>query len=418
MWRKITLSAMALGLVGLSPIWAEKKPVDANDPDIAKDKQAVVQSNNEFAIDLYGKLSAREGNLFFSPYSISTALAMAYAGARNETAKQMATTLHFNLESDRLAQACAELIKGMAPSKPEDYQINIANALWGQQDYKFLPGFLDLNNKYYKAGLNPVDFLKATEEARQTINKWVEVQTNDKIKDLIQKGVLTPDTKLVLTNAIYFKGNWMTQFDKNKTVDADFNLADKTKVKTPMMELRDKKGFPIKIPIMRNTDFMMIKLPYNGKELSMLIILPHKYDGISACEKLLTAENINKWQASLAEEKLPVYLPKFKLTLEFELSDMLKSLGMSDAFGYPQADFSGMGGTKELFIDNVIHKAFIEVNEEGTEAAAATAVIAPTGAPPKAPSVFRVDHPFIFLIRDERSGSILFMGRVMNPKAE
>jgi len=372
----------------------------------------VAESNNAFAFDLYAKLKGAEGNLFFSPFSISTALAMTYAGARGDTAAQMAEVLHFDLPPVLLHRALAAAM-GRLQAKEEDrgYQLSIANALWGQEGCRFLPEFLDLTKNHYGAGLREVNFAR-TERARKTINKWVEKQTHDKIKDLIKKGVLQPETVLVLTNAIYFLGDWACQFEERRTNDAPFTLLDGKKIKTPMM--RQTEDFKY----MEGEDFKALGLPYKNNELSMIIFLPNKADGLPAFEKALTAEGIAKSIAKMREEEVLVALPKFKMTSEFELSKTLQSMGMTDAFWLPPADFSGMTGKKDLFIAKVIHKAFVEVNEKGTEAAAATAVVMHLAvAMPSKTKVFRADHPFLFLIRDNRTGSILFIGRVMNPAA-
>ena len=376
----------------------------------AKDEsKSVAEANNAFALDLYAKLKDAEGNLFFSPFSISTALAMTYAGARGNTAKQMAEVLHFDLPQESLHSALGALMsKLQAGKKDSGYQLSIANALWGQAGYEFLPSFLDLTNKNYGAGLREVDF-RQTEKARKKINKWVEEQTNDKIKDLIKEGALGPQTLLVLTNAIYFLGDWAYQFEEDRTSDAPFALLAGDKVKVPMM--RQTEDFKY----MEGDDFKALELPYKNNELSMIIFLPNKPDGLPGFEKALTAERVATSIAKMGKEEVRVKLPKFKLTSEFLLVDTLKSMGMTDAFALPPADFSGMTGRKNLFIAKVIHKAFVDVNEKGTEAAAATGVVMELTAIPGEPKVFKADHPFLFLIRDNRTAGILFMGRVMDP---
>ena len=402
-------------IIASSVVWATNPSDETDKPDIAKDKATVVKGNNKFAFDLYAKLRAQNGNLFCSPNSISTALAMTYAGARGETEKQMAKVLHFGLKQERLHPAFAALIKESAPGKPEYYQLSIANALWGQKGYQFLPEFLDLTNKNYSAGIKELDFIRDTEKARQAINAWVEKETQDKIKELIQKNILNDLTTLVLTNAIYFKGTWLYQFDKNKTQEADFTLADGKKIKAQMMSLpepTEKSGRP-EFAYRTEKDFQLLKLPYNGKELAMIILLPDKYDGLADCENMLTADNINNWCEEMHDEKVIVSLPRFKVTCNYELNKIMANMGMPLAFTRT-ADFSGMESKKELLISNIIHKAFVDVNEEGTEAAAATAVVM-TRKNGKSHPVFYADHPFIFIIRDERSGAILFMGRLMTP---
>ena len=389
-------------------------------------KQLIVTGNNKFALELYAKLRSSEGNLFFSPYSISTALAMAHAGARGQTEAQMARVLHFPViaktgtelsstlipEKQRFASMFGKIIKDLNNrGKKGGYELRVANALWGQEGYEFLEEFLELIETNYGGRLNEVDFVKAAETARKTINTWVEKETNDKIKNLIQKGVLDSMTRLVLTNAIYFKGNWARQFKEDRTKDAPFTLANGKKVDVAMMNQTAEFNY------METEDFQGLGLPYVDDELSMIILLSKEFDGLDEFEKTFTAENISKWLGKLRNRKVIVSIPKFKMTSQFALASVLKSMGMIDAFS-PNADFSGMNGRRDLFISAVIHKAYVDVNEEGTEAAAATAVTMKlTSVGPAQIPVFRADHPFLFLIRDNHSGSILFIGRVMNPNS-
>jgi serine protease inhibitor len=398
-----------LGVLGfltmLLTIWA----AGAAPPDVpAADKAQAAKDNNAFALDLYGQLREHDGNLFFSPESISTALAMTYAGARGPTAEQMASTLHFSLGQERLHPAMAALLHDLyAERETKGYQLHTANALWGQKGIPFLPEFLRLVKDNYGAGLNEVDFRNATEQARQTINAWVEKQTNDKIKDLIAKRVLRPDTELVLTNAIYFKGDWASPFKKERTHDAPFQISADEKVSVPLMEQTAR------FPYLDADTFQALELPYAGNDLSMAVLLPKKADGLAALEQRLTEANVRDWLAKLRPNEVRVALPRFKVESEFDLARTLQAMGMRQAFT-PGAEFSGMDGRRDLFISAVLHKAYADVNEEGTEAAAATAVLMSRAAARINP-VFRADHPFVFLIRDTRSGSILFLGRVVNP---
>lgn len=378
--------------------------------DVGKaDKKVVVRGNNAFALDLYATLKDLDGNLFFSPYSISTALAMTYAGTRGNTQAQMARVFHFDLDQEDLHPAFRVLINQLnAQGKRRGYQLNIANALWGQKGYRFLKEFLDLTRTNYGAVLNEVDFTSeaAREVARRRINTWVEKQTKGKIKDLIKPGILNELTRLVLTNAIYFKGDWASQFEEEQTKLSPFTVRVDKKIDVPMMCQSGDFKF------MEEAGFQMLELPYVENELSMVVLLPKKMDGLAELEDSLTADNLKEWLGSLREQRVNVYLPKFKITSEFRLDKTLKSMGMTDAFS-PEADFSGMTGDTDLFISAVLHKAFVDVNEEGTEAAAATGVVMEMCVSPVL--FFRADHPFIFLIRDTRSGSILFLGRLMNP---
>ena len=402
--------------------WATEK----TDQGQKTEQQTVVEGNNEFALELYAKLRTQEGNLFFSPYSISTALAMAYAGARGETEAQMARVMHFpagpkvlpkdydgpiqqGWDQERFHSAFGAIIKDLnAKGEKGNYELSVANALWGQKGYGFLAEFLELIEAKYGGKLNEVDFIAATEAARQTINAWVEKETKDKIKNLIRKGVLDKLTRLVLTNAIYFKGNWARHFEEDKTKEAPFTLISGEKVNVPMMNQTAEFNY------METEDFQGLELPYVDDELSMIILLPKEADGLGRFEETFTAKNLLKWLARFRKRKVIVSVPKFKMTRQFSLADVLKSMGMTSAFS-GKADFSGMTGVRDLYISAVIHKAFVDVNEEGTEAAAATAVVQKFISPK--PLFFRTDHPFLFLIRDNKAGSILFIGRAMNPAA-
>jgi serine protease inhibitor len=399
-----SLLVPCLGLL-LQAQGAELKPV------AAADRTAVVEGNNTFAFALYAQLRDRNGNLFFSPESISTALAMAYAGARGSTASEMAKTLHFTLPQQDLNPAMGALLSDLN-AVHDGYQLTVANALWAQQGYTFLDSFLQLLKTDYGAGLNQVDFKGATEVARLTINRWVEQKTQDKIKDLLQPGTLAPSTRLVLTNAIYFKGDWQTQFDKAQTRDEDFYPSQAQTKQVAFMHRADSFSY------FDGGTFQVLEIPYKSKELSLIVLLPKDRSGLPALEQSLTASNTQQWLSQLVQrDKVIVALPKFKSTQQFELGATLGAMGMAQAFS-GSADFSGMTGKRDFAISEVIHKAYIDVNEEGTEAAAATAVgfraLAMRG-PVEQPPVFRADHPFIFLIRDNRSSSILFMGRMTDP---
>ena len=373
------------------------------------DTTDVVEGNTAFALDLYGKLKKNQGNLFLSPYSISTALAMTYAGARENSEKQMANVLHFTPGNNQLHPSFSRLEAQLNAIQGEgDIELSVANALWAQKDYFFLKTFLDLIENNYGAVINSVNFKGACEAVRIKINKWVEEKTKDKIKDLIKPGVLDPLTRLVLTNAIYFKGNWASQFEKSKTKEEKFWLDSSNSIKVPMMV--QKQDFRY----MESESLKMLELPYAGNDLSMIVLLPKEIDGLGKLETSLTVENLTNWLSLLKEKEIRVFLPKFKMSSQFNLSQTLSSMGMPDAFKR-KADFSGMTDNKDLYISAVIHKAFVDVNEEGTEAAAATAVAMKFLSMPAPPPVFRADHPFLFLIRHNSSESILFLGRVVNP---
>jgi serpin B len=380
-------------------------------PSLTPDQAAVAEGNNAFAVDLYSQLRKQDGNLFFSPESISTAFAMAYAGARGSTASQMANTLHFTLPPDRLHPAMGALLTSLNAEHP-GYQLHVADALWAEEDYKFLDDYLKLTSSDYGAGINRVDFKSAPEAVRQTINQWVERKTENKIKDLIPPRAISPGTRLVLTNAIYFKGDWETKFGKASTQDEDFHLSAAQTIKAPLMHIQSRFGY------LKGDTFQAVDIPYKSGELSMVVLLPNDVAGLPALEQLITAANVKQWLSQLRiSRKVILTLPKFKMTDQFELSNALGALGMAQAFQPSTADFSGMTGKRDFWISSAIHKAFIDVNEEGTEAAAATAIVmrSMAMAHEEMPIVFRADHPFVFLIRDNRSGAILFMGRVNDP---
>jgi serpin B len=383
---------------------------------ISPDLKSVGTSINGFTLDLYRQLHRQEGNLFFSPASISTALAMTSAGAAGQTEKEMAHVLHFDdqpqLTRQRLDNAYGELTSLLNSGGAQGgYLLRMANRLWGQQSYEFLPAFLKLTRDSYGAELAEVDF-RQTERARQAINIWVEQQTQQKISDLIPAGALGPDTRLVLTNAIYFLGGWAEEFSEEQTKEEPFFVTPKQSVTVALMTQNNRFRYG------ESEDLQILELPYRGHEISMVVLLPKQVDGLATLEGRLTTENVDRWTNLLRSRKVHVFLPKFKMTSQFSLKKVLSAMGMPTPFT-EAADFSKMASGENLMISEVIHKAFVDVNEKGTEAAAATAVlVAPTSAPfqPEMPAVFRADHPFLFLIRDNRTGTILFTGRVSNPK--
>lgn len=363
-----------------------------------------VRGNTAFALDLFQRLRKAEGNLFYSPYSISTALAMTYAGARGNTAAQMAGVLHFELGQEALHPAFAALEAHLrAVQEQGRVALHVANSLWPDDVEPFLPEYLALVQRFYGATITPLG-----PDPLSQINGWVERQTNDKIKDLLKPPHVVPRPILILVNAIYFKGNWAAQFDVADTEDGAFWLAPGEAVAVPLMIQKANFGYG------RWDGLQVLELPYQGKDLSMVVLLPDQVDGLPGLEAALTPESLARWTARLRPMEVQVILPRFKLTGEFDLGSTLKAMGMSDAFD--AADFSGMNGRPhDLLISEVVHKAFVEVNEEGTEAAAATAVMMLRSV--QISPVFRADHPFLFLIRDRATGSILFLGRVTDPAA-
>jgi len=367
----------------------------------AQDINSAVNANNQFAFKLYSTYKSKDGNIFFSPYSISSALAMTYEGAKGKTADEMQSIFNFS-KDDSLRRGSFLEIKNIINQKDKKYKLSTANALWAQSGYEFLNDYFKLINQYYGGKVTNLDFINKTEESRMTINHWVEGQTNDKIKNLI------PYTRLVLTNAIYFKGKWAKEFDKNLTTEKDFRVSLNNTVKAQMMSENDDFNYT------ETESLQVLELPYQDNELSMIILLPKK-DDLSVVEGALTLEKLSGYKNALEIQKVDVSIPRFKFETKYFMKEDLIKMGMLTAFS-GDADFSGMTGKHDLFIGQVIHQAFVDVNEEGTEAAAATAVIMEAGsAMPQQPKVFNADHPFLFLIQEKKTGNILFMGRVSNP---
>ena len=381
-----------------------------NETDLAP----LVEGNNTFAFNLYQALREEDDNLFYSPYSMSLALAMTYAGARGETEQQMADTLHFTLSQDRLHPAFNSLDielgkrgEGAEGKDGEGFRLHIANAVWGQKGYHFLPTFLDVLAENYGAGLRTLDFASAPEESRLIINDWVSDQTEGRIEDLIPQGLIDIFTRLVLTNAIYFNAAWQYPFSERATGDSQFHLLDGREVTVPMMSQTESFGYA------EGADYQAVELPYDGGELSMVILLPHAGQ-FEAFEESLNTERVGAIISALDHSQVALAIPKFEFESAFKMRETLMAMGMPVAFT-GDADFSGMTGGRELFISEVVHKAFVSVDEAGTEAAAATAVIMKITALPTTPIEFTANRPFIFLIRDIETGSLLFIGRILNP---
>jgi serpin B len=378
-----------------------------SDPGVPPDVRTLVQGNNAFALDLLARLREKDGNVFYSPYSISTALAMTSAGARGETAEQMARVLHFTLDRQRLHPAFAELIRGLnGHGLPRDYRLDVAQSLWGDRTLIVRPEFQDLLYADYGARLRVVNFGKEPDVARRQINRWVEDRTNDKIKDLLHQGDIEPITRMVLVNAIYFKAAWQKPFEAEATKEAVFHSGGK-EVTVPLMHQTEEFNY------YEDDGFQAVELPYEGGELSLVALLPRQKDGLGKLEQSLTAAKLDACLGKLSPWPVEVFLPRFKTNARLALARQLAAMGMPLAFS-PAADFSGISTTQKLTISEVIHQTFVDVNEGGTEAAAATAVILRAVSAPK-PVAFRADHPFLFLLRDRRTGSILFLGRVTHP---
>jgi serpin B len=333
---------------------------------------------------------------------------MTYEGAKGQTADEMKSVFHFP-ESSILRPNFAAIYNGINRGS-EAFELRTGNALWIQQDFPMLENYTGTVEQYYGGKAANLDFVGETEESRQTINSFIAEQTNNKIKDLLPPGSLNSLTRLVLTNAIYFKGTWKWQFAQSDTREMDFKITPTNVVKTPMMYMKpDKATFNYT----DTGDLQILELPYKGEKISMLILLPT--ENLDSIEPSLTAEKLNEYKAQMKETKLDsIYLPKFEFETKYKLNGNLGALGMPTAFDSKNADFSGMTGGKDLFISLVIHQAYVKVDEKGTEAAAATAVVMElTAVMPR--YVFRADHPFIFIIQEKDTGNILFLGRVADP---
>lgn len=398
---------IAMGVMFLCCLWGNVGQ--------AADEQAVrqlVENNTNFALALYKAVAGEQrGNLFLSPYSISSALAMTYAGARGETEKQMAKTLRLSQGQAVVHPAFAEIASKLAAiNAAGNVEVTVANALWLQQHFQVLDAYLATIRAQYRGQLFPVNFVEAAEAARQQINAWIEEQTKQKIRELLPAGSVSDATRCVLTNAIYFKGKWANAFDADATTEQPFWVSLEQEISVPMMRLQA----PMKFAQIEN--MQIVELPYAGEEVSLLLAISTAKDGIGFLERHLAWDVFASWRRDIAMQDVELFLPKFSFTSQFGLVNTLEQLGMIDAFS-DRADFSGIEESKTLRISDVLHKAFIEVNEEGTEAAGATGVVIGVTSvqEPRPVPVVRLDHPFFFLIQEKATGSILFMGRVANP---
>ena len=415
---KRTLAVILLALALAPAACSNSSDIPEVRSDLSRDQQPqvsatelgqLVEGNTDFAVEVYRR--AGQGNLFLSPYSISTALAMTYAGAAGTTATQMAAALSFKLPEGKLHAAFNALdlaLAARAAAAKGDtipFRLTTANSIWGQEGWSFEQPFLDTLAVNYDAGLRLRDFKADPEAARAEINGWVEDRTNDRIKDLIAEGVITDATRLVLTNAIYFSAAWADPFEASETADRPFFIGGDAQVNVPSLHQRAGYGYA------QGAGYHAAELPYDGGELSMVVIEP---DDLAAFEAGLTGARLREIAASLRGYEVDLTLPKFKLEAPLPLKDILKDLGMVDAFE-GAADFSRIDGARDLMITDVVHKGFISVDERGTEAAAATAVIIGDTALPESVTLV-VDRPFLFFIRDRPTGAILFVGRVVDPR--
>ncbi len=374
-----------------------------------RDMEALAESNRRFTVDLHRRLAGREENLALSPYSIRSALVMAYQGARGETRRQMADVLILPGDADRLNQAVSRLsghLSGL-DDRP-GIRLAAANGLWAAETLDLHPSFSSALKTHYGGGMNRVDFENAADAARRQINAWVEERTHGRIKDLLSPAMVDALTRLILTNAVWFKGDWAHPFPETETREAPFWRTAAESVPVPMMV--QSRRFPYG----EEAGVQVLELPYRGGEISMVILLPREREGLGALESRLRADLLEAWMSGLAEQQVRVHLPRFTVTGRFELSQVLSDMGMDRAF--TNADFTGITDEKPLAISAVVHQAFVGVGEAGTEAGAATAVVMSRGGLSRVPPVeFRADHPFLFLIREKRWGTILFIGRVGRP---
>ena len=384
------------------------------------DTRATAQGNNRFAFAMYTRLVKEDGNdgsnLFFSPYSLSSALAITSEGAKGKTAEEIRSVFYFPDNATAMRSGFSAMNAGINTGDPR-YSLRTANALWAEKTFPFLAEYTDTAGNSYGAKITNLDFIGSPEDSRKTINTWVEDKTGNRIKDLLPAGVIDSMTRLVITNAIYFKGTWVKQFDRNKTADAEFRAAPGKTMTVPMMQRTDENAV---FRYAETGDLQMLSMPYDhttGKQLSMVILLPRD-DSLTWTESMLNESMLSALQRSAESRQVRVYLPKFTVKTKYtQMGRTLAAMGMPTAFS-SDADFSGMDGRRDLFISDVVHQAFVDVNEEGTEAAAATAVVMRLAAAPANPEpvpVFRADHPFVFLIQDDETGAILFMGRMVNP---
>ncbi|MEM2870360.1 MAG: serpin family protein [Thermoplasmata archaeon] len=373
--------------------------------------QELVNASNRFALELYAGLSNGGENIFFSPYSIFTALGMTYEGARNRTAEEIRAVLHLPADNQTRWSLFKALIERLSAGGA-GCNLSTANAMWIQRDFNILSDYVNTVQTYYRASAFSVDYARAAEEARQRINSWVEDQTGGRIKDLIPQGILNPLTRLVLTNAIYFRGDWLKRFNESLTEEKDFHPRPGESVRVDMMARKDEKS------VFNYTSvdgIQILEMPYAGGKLSMLVLLPGPGE-MEGLEAKLSPRKLEEWRSKLRERRVDVFFPKFRLERRYFLNDNLSRMGMPTAFSM-DSDFSGIDGAQDLYIAAVIHQAFVSVDERGTEAAGATAVVIEYRNAPVEPAVpvFNADHPFVFIIQDRETGSILFMGKVVDP---
>ena len=407
--KLVVIVTVILGIVSTS--FAEEEIMQRITNDDAAD--ILVQSNNQFALEFYNEVISKsdDGNIFFSPYSISSALGMTYLGAREETASEMAAVLHFNLPLEMLGKAFQSITEELNSSNMSDmetgdpFNLAISNNLWVEDSFNLLFTYKTAVSLFFNASVESLNFIGDPESSRETINNWVAENTMQKILNLIPEGMINAETRLVLTNAVYFKASWQHPFRESATARADFHLSDESVIQVPMMSQTEHFNYA------SDSDWQAISLNYAGSNSAMLIVLPENISEFEENFDLSTLQNIN---LSLNSENIRLSMPKFEFSQSMSLNDILQSMGMEAAF-YTNADFSGITGQQDLYISDVVHKAFVKVDEEGTEAAAATAVVMNLLSMPEEPVIVDINKPFLFFIQDNETGSVIFMGKVMNP---
>ncbi len=409
MRKRLVLTAavvllLASGVAGAGPSTTKADAKGSSSRGI----KAVVAANNAFAFDLYSKLSrSEEGNIFYSPYSISAALAMTYEGAKGKTAAEMKTVFHFPA-SRVLRPNFAAIYNGLNKAG-SGYKLETGNALWVQKRFPLLQKYTSTVKRRYAGKVSNLDFAGQTEQSRLTINRYIAAQTNNRIKDLIPQRELDPDSRFVLTNAVFFRGAWKWKFKPALTYQGDFKVTPDTRVKTPMMRMIAGK---VALNYANTGVAQILELPYKGNRLSMLLLLPHK--SLSSIESTLTPSRLKRYKARMRPTNLDlIAIPKFEFSSKYRLNDTLAGLGMPSAFK-GRADFSGMNGARNLYIKFIVHQAYVKVDEKGTEATAATAVGGNTTSV-QIQNIFEADHPFLVLIQEKKTGNILFLGRVADP---
>ena len=417
MQRLITI-VLLLGFTGCKTGLNIKADFSVSSVEPISKAEPIIEASNQFALEFYAHLKDKEKgeNVFFSPYSISTAMAMLYEGARNETANEIQSVFHFPKDLS-IRRSSFAIAQSYLNRQGTPYKLHAANALWIEKDFHLQNTFKTLVMEFYKGDVFNADFKRDSEKERQRINKWVENETMDKITNLLPPGSLNSITRLVLTNAIYFKGKWEEPFQESQTRDEDFWLNENQAEKVPMMRKTDDN-----FNYAQTEELQILEIPYETGELSMLILLPRDKteESLKSLEESLTIDSVNLWKKSLREQKMDdVFIPKFTFKRDYDLKKVLRGMGMPLAFDpsgqEKDAGFSGINKEVPLYVDEVYHKAFVDVNEEGTEAAAASGIVMKELSATLNPLVFKADHPFIFLIQERTTGYILFMGKVANP---